>query len=42
MYIPSTELVVFSAHVLMDEKIPNRESEYFREIDDIARSTSAM
>ena len=35
MYIPSTESVVFSAHILFDEKISNWKSDYFREIDDM-------
>ena len=36
MYIPLTESVVFSAHLLFDEKIPYRQSDYFSEIDEIA------
>ena len=36
MYIPKTESVVFSADVLFDEKILNRQSHYFRKIDEIA------
>ena len=36
MYIPSTESIVFSAHVLFDEKIPNRQTDYFRQIDKVA------
>ena len=27
---------MFSAHVLFDEKIPNRQTDYFREIDETA------
>ena len=36
VHIPSTESVVFSDHVLFDEKIPNRQTDYIREKDEMA------
>ena len=36
VYIPSTESVVFCAHVMLDETIPNRQFDYFREINEMA------
>ena len=34
--IPSTDPVVFSAYVLFDEKVSNRQTDNFREIDEMA------
>ena len=36
VYIPSTSSVVFFAHVLFDEKILNRQSDYIRAIVEMA------